>query len=448
MLNIIWVFMILIALAFGAINGTMAEVSKASTDSAQSAVTLALGLVGVMAFWLGMMKVLEAAGALRFIARALRPLMRRLFPEVPEDHPAMSMMIMNMSSNMLGLGNAATPFGLKAMKELKKLSPVEGEASNAMALFLAINTSSIALLPTGMIAVRASLGSKAPGSIMVPTLIATFTSTLVAICVAKSLARFWPSSRPPAERSPGATKQEHVLAPPPQMSEEPEQNLAHLRTSKQNSETSLLWILGALCCAGVVLAMGLGIVEGANKIGWLGKDGQLLQLSSHWVLPFLIFFILCVGWIRNVKIYDAVVEGGREAFDLALRIIPFLVAMLVAVGMLRASGAIDQMVALLNPLTSLVGMPGEALPMAILRPLSGGGAYGLCAEIMQSSGPDSLVGMIVSTMQGSTETTFYVLAVYYGAAGVTRSRHTLIACLCADAAGVLAAVTAVNLWIG
>lgn len=426
-MSLVWLSLVAVAVVFAAFSGTMGAVSQASIDGAKGAVTLAIGLVGVMTFWLGMMRVLQEAGLLQSLARALQPVMRRLFPDVPADHPAMSAMIMNIASNLLGLGNAATPFGIKAMIELDKLNTRPGVATNAMALFLAINTSSVALAPLGVIALRASLGSENAAAIWAPTLLATSFSTLVAIVAAKSLQRFFPFRGGDEER-----------ATPARL---PEEDPAEITTGQEASTS------GAGCLTAVALYLCLLVALGLEIRGGLGAGvaiGDIVRsLLQDWLLPLLIVLILAFGFARRVDVYSAVVEGGKEGFAVALRIIPFLVAVLVAVAMLRASGALDLAIAGLRPWLAPLGFPPEALPMALLRPLSGSGAYGVLAETLQAHGPDSHIGYLVSTLQGSTETTFYVIAVYFGAVGVTRLRHALAAGLIADVAGVLGATVAV-----
>lgn len=422
----VWFTLVASAVLVGAFSGTLEAVTDASIESAKGAVTLALGLVGVMTFWLGMMRVLRDAGLLRTIARALEPLLVRLFPDVPRDHPAMSAMVMNIASNMLGLGNAATPFGIKAMVELERINPVPGVASNAMVLFLAINTSGVALAPLGVIALRASLGSENAAGIWIPTLIATSCSTAVAIVAAKALQRIFPV---PSAAAAGARAVAAVDTPVDDTPEPP---------PASPLGTGIAVTLALALVVALVLEIGRGIAGGR-------AGGELVRaVLQAWLLPVLIVAITAYGFARRVNVYDAVVSGGREGFEVALRIIPFLVAILVAVGMFRASGALDLVIALLRPLTEPLGFPAEALPMALVRPLSGSGAYGILAETMQAHGPDSQVGLLVSTIQGSTETTFYVIAVYFGAAGVTRLRHAVAAGLLADVAGVIGATVAVN----
>ncbi len=436
MMNAIWVGLVVASVVAAAFNGTMEDVGAASITAAKDAVTLAVGLIGVMAFWLGLMRVVQEGGLLHALARGLRPVMTRLFPEVPPDHPAMSAMIMNIASNMLGLGNAATPFGIKAMMELARLSPVPGVATNAMALFLAINTSNVALAPLGVIALRASAGSENPGGIWLPTLLATMFSTGVGITAAKLLQRAYPPVTAYAPSTVAAATAPPDTAPqiaPPQP------------TSRWGCATAVAVL--ALLAIAFVLQFGGDTPAATETLAHGGDRGALARTAaSTWILPVLIVAMVLYGVAKRVAVYDALVAGAREGFDVAIRIIPFLVAILVAVGMFRASGLLDLLVAALAPLTSAVGFPAEAVPMALLRPLSGSGAYGVMAETMAHAGPDSHVGYLVSTLQGSTETTFYVLAVYFGAVGVTRVRHALAAGLVADVAGVVGAMLAVR-WL-
>ncbi len=414
----------------------MQELSQAAITSAGSAVELAIGLVGVMALFLGLMKIAEAGGLLTILARLLRPMMTRLFPSVPPDHPAMGAMILNFSANILGLGNAATPFGIRAMQELNKLNPHPGTATNAMALFLAINTSSITILPTGVIALRASLGSAEPAAILPTTLFATVFATTVGITSALILQRFFlPPAVPEAPPGEAAGDSGHDADAALQTRDEEEPDAAEPQPMAIDvpMEGYPGWV-SALALVGVLSIIPLTILYG--------------QRIAPWIIPGLIVGFLLFGVARGVRIYEVFVEGAKEGFQVALRIIPYLVAILVAVGMLRASGALGVFVGLVAPWTTPLGLPPEALPMALLRPLSGSGAYGIMAGIMQdpATGPDTYVGLLVSTLQGSTETTFYVLAVYFGAIQVRRVRHTLAAALSADVAGVVAAVFIVS-WL-
>ncbi|MEJ2659899.1 MAG: nucleoside recognition domain-containing protein [Desulfobacteraceae bacterium] len=393
----------------------MAVLSKAMIDSAAGAVELAIGLVGVMTLFLGLMKVAEAGGMLKILARLIRPLMVFLFPDVPADHPAMGAMILNLSANALGLGNAATPFGIRAMQELDKINPRPGTATNAMALFLAINTSSVTLLPTGVIALRAAAGSSQAAAILPTTLFATLGSTTVAILAAKLYQRWAPPGPAPERRN--ATGD----APPSEDRND--------ETFEEEGEAYPLWI------SVVAILFLLAMVPTAVVYG---------QALSPWIIPGLMLFFLAFGAFRGVRIYEVMVQGGKEGFQVALRIIPYLVVILVAVGMLRASGAMDLLVDLLGKVTGRLGLPAEALPMALMRPLSGSGAYGILAALINDPaiGPDSYTGYLVSTLQGSTETTFYVLAVYFGAVQIRRIRHAMAAALTADLAGIVLAVAA------
>jgi spore maturation protein SpmA len=397
----------------------MEALSTAMVESATGAVDLAIGLVGVMTLFLGLMKVAEAGGMLVILARLIRPLMVRLFPEVPADHPAMGAMILNLSANALGLGNAATPFGIRAMQELERLNPQPGTATNAMALFLAINTSSVTLLPTGVIALRAAAGSTDPAIILPTTLLATIGSTTVAIVATKLYQRLAPVLAPAAvepEKRPAGNDPEDAS------------------TLEAADSAYPLWV------SIVALVALASLIPAAILFG---------KALSPWILPGLMAGFLVFGAVRRVMIYEVFVEGAKEGFQVALRIIPYLVAILVAVGMLRASGALDLLVGALSPVTGRFGLPAEALPMALMRPLSGSGAYGILASIINDPaiGPDSYTGVLVSTLQGSTETTFYVMAVYFGAVQVRRIRHAMAAALTADAAGVIFAVVACWLFL-
>ncbi len=408
----------------GGAKSPMETLSLAMVDSATASVTLAIGLVGVMALFLGLMKVAEAGGLLVIIARTVRPLMVRLFPEVPADHPAMGAIILNMSANVLGLGNAATPFGIRAMQELDSLNPHKGTATNAMALFLAINTSSVTILPTGIIALRAAAGSSDPAGILPTTLFATICSTTIAILACKTYQRFTTTlAHDGIEDAAGAVAQS--------TSQSEGDAALHTETSQgYPGWVSFAVLLGIAGLIPVTLVYGRQI--------------------SPWIIPGLMLALLGFGMLRKVAVYEVFVEGAKDGFQVALRIIPYLVAILVAVGMFRASGAMDLILGPLGRVTGLFGLPPEALSMALLRPLSGSGAYGIVASIIENPaiGPDSYIGYLVSTMQGSTETTFYVIAVYFGAVQVRRIRHTLAAGLTADLAGIVAAVVIVSILFG
>jgi spore maturation protein SpmA len=401
----------------------MAALGQGMVDNAGASVTLAIGLIGVMALFLGLMKVAEAGGLLVIIARTIRPLMTRLFPEVPADHPAMGAMILNFSANVLGLGNAATPFGIRAMQELDRLNPVKGTATNAMVLFLAINTSSITILPTGVIALRAAAGSVDPAAIVPTTLFATICSTTVAILAAKFYQRLSPMPSAPAGAPPDPTPspmdaKEAAADGDPTASGTEDQS--GLNETWQGAESGAYPTWVSVCVLSLIVALV------PITIFW----GRTI---SPWIIPGLMMALLGFGFARRVPVYESFVDGARDGFNVAVRIIPYLVAILVAVAMLRSSGALEMFISLIGPVTGKAGLPAEALPMALLRPLSGSGAYGILASIINDPavGPDSYAGFLVSTLQGSTETTFYVLAVYFGAVQIRRIRHGLAAGLAA-----------------
>ncbi len=392
-------------------------------NTAASSVTLALGLIGVMALFLGLMKVAEAGGLLVVIARLIRPLMVKLFPGVPADHPAMGAMTLNMSANALGLGNAATPFGIRAMQELDKLNPHKGTATDAMVMFLVINTANVTILPTSVIALRAAVGSADPAAVVPTTLFATIVATGVAILCTKWLGRYWPA------------KADASLTAGPVASIEgesfPEADVSSAATAAairpEDAGGYAAWV-SYLFLAFIVALVPLTLFYG--------------RAISPWIIPGIMAGILIYGAVKRVRVYEAFVEGARDGFTVAVRIIPYLVAILVAIAMLRASGALDAIIGVIAPLTGPLGLPAEVLPMALMRSLSGSGAYGIMADALKDPaiGPDSYAGLLISTIQGSSETTFYVLAVYCGAIGVRRMRHAVVVGIIADVAAVFAAV--------
>jgi spore maturation protein SpmA len=429
LLNAIFIGLITISVVFAAFNGRMSEVMDASIAGASTAVEIAIGLLGMMALWLGLMRVLRDAGFMAAFARAVSPVMRRLFPDVPTDHPAMSAMIMNIAANMLGLTNAATPFGLKAMQELKRLNQRPGVASNSMALFLAINTSGVAVLPLGAIAVRASVGSNDPAGILVPTLLATACSTVVAVMVAMLLqgrSQFALDRYPPATEEASSAGFGGGLIKGMAEAEE---------TASISTESSPVGRVG------LVLFFVLMIAAIANLVLTAGPDFNAWDFTrgilGSWLLPVLMVAIVLFGFSRRINVYDSVISGAREGFNIMVLIIPYLVAILVAVGMFRASGALELVA---GGLASLTSVPAEGFVMALVRPLSGSGALGVMTEAMSANGPDSFVGYLVSVMSGSTETTFYVIALYFGSVSIRAGRHTVFACLAADFTGFLAAL--------
>jgi spore maturation protein SpmA len=425
-LNAIFIALLVGAVVTAAANGRMPAVNQALFDSARDAVNIAFGLIGAMTFWLGVMRVLRDAGVMASIARALAPAMHWLFPALPRDHPAIGAMILNMSTNVLGLGNAATPFGLKAMRELQKLNPNKAVASDAMALFLAINTAGLAVFPIGTIAVRASLGSTNPGGIFIPSVLATFCSTITAIIVAKLLARLRVFSY---ER----TAAIYAAEPREEPDAEVETALPELPPRRSLSRLGVVLMIAVGTWVAAMIARDVTTAEA-------DPSETILAIFNSWLMPLLAVGVALYAVSARVKVYDSLVEGAREGFQLFVMIIPFLVAILVAIGIFRASGALDFVLAAVSPVASLIGFPPEALPMALMRPLSAQGALGVMTETMKSYGPDSFVGYLASVLMGSTETTLYVLALYCGSIRLRATRHTVFACIAADIAGALAAL--------
>jgi spore maturation protein SpmA len=426
--------MIVLSVIYGAFTGQLGDVNKAISGGASQAFELVLGLVGGMVFMLGIMKVAFDGGLRDLIARALAPLLRRLFPEIPADHPAMAAMVMNMACNLMGLGNAATPFGIKAMSELARINAHPGAASNAMVLFLAINTSSINLFPpTGTVFVRAAAGSEDPFAIWIPTLIATFCSTIGAVGVYFLLHKLPMFQHRPVE---GASAEAGAFDTP-----EVEIPSEHEVVAMGAAKRAFVY--------GVLLATAVGLfVDASRQLREKGSTDVFFDVVNAWSFPLLVGGLLLFGYARGVQVYDSAVEGAKEGLTVSMRIVPYLVIILTAVTMFRASGALDFLIGLIDPITSLAGVPAEVMPMALLRPFSGSGAFGIMSETLTAHGPDTFIGYLTSTLQGSTETTFYVLAVYFGAARISQGRHTLPACLAGDFAGFCGAVMACHLFFG
>lgn len=416
-----WVFFLLIATAYGASvweqwqwqanqitpDSPMHALTQHLLHATNDAVTLAIGLVGVLCLFLGLMRILEDGGLLAVLAKLIYPLLKPLFPEIPPNHPAFGAMIMNLSANMLGMGNAATPFGLKAMQELEKLNPNPGVATNAMVLFLAMNTACITLIPTKVIALRASAGSHDAAGIITTTLIATLCATIAAIFTAKLLQRF--------------------VSSPSVSTQKINNNISSEQIASYPAWVSLLALVGLIGLIPVTLIWG--------------------RTFSPWIIPSLIVAIVSYGMVKRVEIYASFTEGAKGGFELAVRILPYMVAMLFAIAMLRASGALGALIKVIAPFTAPLGIPAEALPMVFMRPLSGSGSLGIMTDVLKNPaiGPDSYTGYLVSTMMGSTETTFYVLAVYFGAVQIRHIRHALATGLIVEMVGMAASVLAVKI---
>ena len=408
MLNRIWTFFFIGAFVaavgrhLAGHTGVWADMVGSTFDMAKTGFEIALGLTGVMCLWLGIMRIGERGGAVDLLARIFGPLLRRLFPSIPDDHPARGSIVMNMAANMLGLDNAATPLGLKAMREMQELNPDKDTASDDMILFLVINTSAVTLIPVTIFTYRAQMGAADPTDIFLPVLIATWFSTMTGLIITSFFQRI------------------RLLDP-----------------------VVLAWLGGMTAAV-------------AGLLVWLtGLEREVLEAHSTVVANFLVFAVI-VGFMaggirRRVNLYEAFVDGAKDGFKVAVGIIPYLVAMLVAVGVFRASGALDLV---LDGVRGAVGATGldtawvDGLPTALMKPLSGSGARGMMIETMNIHGADSFAGRLASVIQGSTETTFYVLAVYFGAVGIRRTRHAVVCGLAADFAGVTAAILVSYLFFG
>ncbi len=409
MLNALWIgfFLVAFLIAFAKLvflgdAGIFAALVKALFDSSKTAFEIALGLTGVMALWLGVMKIGERAGMLDVLTRGLAPLFRRLFPEVPPNHPALGAMTMNMGANMLGLDNAATPLGIKAMQELQTLNPSKDTASDAQILFLVINTASVTLLPVTIFTYRAQLGAADPTDVFVPLLITTYIGTLVGLFVT------------------GFFQKLHLW-----------------------NRVTLAYLGGATALVG-------GLVAYFGSLDAAAMTRQSSILSNVLLFGIIVTFLL-MALRRRVNAYEAFVEGAKEGFHTAVTIIPYLVAMLVAIAVFRASGALELLMDAVRGAVLALGFDArwvDGLPTALMKPFSGSGARAMMIDTMQTHGADSFAGRLASIVQGSTETTFYVLAVYFGAVGIKRVRHAVACGLIADLAGILAAIGMAYLFFG
>jgi spore maturation protein SpmA/spore maturation protein SpmB len=434
MLNFIWLGLILVAVILGGLTGSLDAVTLAAFKAAETAVmSLALPLIGLMAIWLGIMRIAEKAGLIQVLARALRPVMTRLFPEVPPEHPAMGAMLLNMGANMLGLANAATPLGLKAMAHLEKLNRTPGTASNAMCTFLAINTSSIQLIPATTVAYLAAAKATDPTWIIGPAFLATLASTIVAVAVVKWLAR-WPQYRNPPTRD-LVTDVDGV---------EPDTVPEVVPPLIRGGWLVLLVYFGLFAYFGYML------VSAMAPIGFWKTVVANIKAISTLAVPFLLSFFPLYASLRRIPVYEEFVEGAKEGFGVATRIIPFLVAILVAIGMIRAAftasakfGWFTQITDAISRGLTFIGVPPDLLPLILLRPLSGSGSSGIFNELIRNpavGGPDGLVARTAGVLMGSSETTFYVIAVYFGSVAIRRTRHALPAGLLADLMGVITAI--------
>ena len=459
MLNYIWLGLSLLAVIIGGCTDNLKAVADQSFEMAKFAVlNTAFPLIGIMALWLGVMRLAERSGMVTSLARALRPLMRRLFPDVPAEHPAMGSMLMNVAANMLGLGNAATPLGLRAMKDLESLNPRPGTATNAMCAFLAINTSSVQLIPVTAIAILVANRSANPTAIVGTALVATACAAVSGITMAKLLARlpvFRLAPQPPCAPSPvdgdrlsdrRGNGNDLATGGEPAF---PLKDATGLQPLKWWGVTSLgvlsLLFLWFFLRSAFPEILGLEMQpETTGQNAFI----RIVAAISKLLIPLLLAFVPLFAALRRVSVYEEFVEGAKEGFNVAIRIIPYLVAILVAIGMFRAAGGIDWLSHTLAPVLAAIGFPPELLPLALMRPLSGSGSLGLFAELVKQSGPDSLISRMAGTLYGSTETTFYVLAVYFGAVGIKKTRYAVLAGLTADFIGIAASVIICRLVFG
>ena len=400
-LNYIWIAFLVIAfivacvqLIFFGNTQIFSDIMNAAFGSAKSGFEVSLGLTGALSLWLGIMKIGEKGGVLERLSRVVAPFFVKIFPEIPKGHPALASMFMNLSATMLGLDNAATPMGLKAMREMQELNQEKDKASNSMILFLVLNTAGLTLIPVSVLVYRAQLGAVNPADVFIPILLATFIAFiagLISVAVVQKINLF---------------------------------NRV---------------VLGTL---GSISALIGGIIY---FLSGLPKE-QIAQYSSfaaNFILLSIIISFITMAMIRKVNVYDSFIEGAKEGFHVAIGIIPYLIAILVAIGMFRASGALTFMTDGIRWLVSLTGINTEfvdALPTVLMKPLSGSGARGMMIETMKLHGADSFVGRLSSIIQGSTDTTFYIIAVYFGSVGIKNTRYAIVCGLFADAVGIIAAI--------
>lgn len=400
-LNYIWISFFCIAFVIATIKlcffgdtEVFPSIMDSTFDTAKTAFEISLGLTGVLSLWLGIMKIGERGGLINALARVLSPVMTKLFPDIPKNHPVFGNMFMNISANMLGLDNAATPLGLKTMKGLQQLNSQKDTATNPMIMFLVLNTSGLTIVPVSILVYRAQMGAAQPTDVFLPILLATFAATLGGIVITSVYQKI---------------------------------NLFN---------RTLILTLGGACLAVAAL------VWGFSRLDRETMDTVAANFANVLLLLIVMLFIIS-GLRKRINAYDAFVEGAKEGFQTAVRIIPYLVAMLVAIGVFRASGALDWLVEGLRSMFESFGVAAEwvgALPTALMKPLSGSGARGMMVDTMTNYGADSFVGRLSCIFQGSTDTTFYILAVYFGAVGVTKTRHAVVCGLLADLVGIVAAI--------
>ncbi|MDD2511635.1 MAG: nucleoside recognition domain-containing protein [Proteiniphilum sp.] len=408
-LNYIWIAFFLVALAVALVKllffGDMqvfTDIMNSTYDTARTGFEISLGLTGVLSLWLGVMKIGERGGMVELFSRAVAPLFSHIFPDLPKNHPAAGSMLMNISANMLGLDNAATPFGLKAMQQLQEINPQKEQASNPMIMFLVLNASGLTLIPVTVMVYRAQLGAANPADVFIPIMIATFAATLtgvIAVCLRQGINIF---------------------------------------------QRAIMGFLIGMC----------GIIA-ATVLLFRTMPQEQINIVSSLAANVILFSIICLFIVkalrRKINIFEAFIDGAKDGFKTAVTIIPYLIAILVGIGVFRASGAMDF---LMDGLRSLVAMTGsdtrwvDGMPTALMKPLSGSGARGMMIDTMKNFGADSFAGRLSGVLQGATDTTFYIVAVYYGAVNIKNSRYTVPYALLADLAGVIAAIFTAYLFFG
>ncbi len=408
-MNYIWIAFFLIAAAVAVVKFTFfgdvevfPSIMNATMDSAKTGFEISLGLTAVLSLWMGIMKIGERGGMVERLARWLSPLFRKLFPEIPDGHPVVGNIFMNLSANMLGLDNAATPLGLKAMEGLQELNPKKDTASNSMIMFLVMNTAGLTIVPVSILAYRAQLGAAQPTDVFVPILLATLISMVVGVAITGALQRI----------------------------------------SLWNRPVIITLVIFALIVAGMAWA--------AQTLSRETMDVFSVNLANIILLGIIVVFILS-GLRKKINVYDAFIEGAKGGFSTAIGIIPYLIAILVGIGVFRASGAMDWLLSGIGWVVEACGGNAEitgALPTALMKPLSGSGARGMMLECMQTYGADSFAGRLSCIFQGSTDTTFYILAVYFGSVGIRKTRYALPCGLAADLASMIAAIIVASIFFG
>lgn len=407
-LNYIWIAFFLLAAVCAIVQGAMgntgvfADIIGSTFDNAKTAFEISLGLTGVLSLWMGIMKIGEKGGMVNILSKALSPVFTRLFPDIPKGHPATGHIFMNIAANMLGLDNAATPLGLKAMESMQELNTKKDTATNPMIMFLVLNTSGLTIIPVSIMVYRAQMGAAQPTDVFVPILLATFAATLAGIIVTSLYQRI------------------NLLQP------------------------VLLITLGGLC------ALVAGVIWGFSQMDKETMD-TVSTLSANIILFSIILAFIISGMTKRINVYEAFIEGAKDGFTTAVRVIPYLVAILVAIGVFRASGGMDLLIQGINWTVESCGGNTDfvaSLPTALMKPLSGSGARGMMVDTMTTYGADSFAGRLACIFQGSTDTTFYILAVYFGSVGIRHTRHAVTCGLLADLAGILAAIAIAYFFFG